>query len=155
VPGRYRCGFLTPPVAGANLRAALVASCLRGAYPPISHVAPFCGLGPRSAQRAGPRGAGGGLERGFPRLSGRVVLHSGVLRAGHVSGLRELKMAHKNAESVNNSNSDDHAVADPRLAREDADKLRAAKLCQARPLRYPAATTIATAPAAITPPAPH
>jgi len=36
--GRKRCGFLglggdrTPPVAGANFRAALVASCLRGAY---------------------------------------------------------------------------------------------------------------------------
>ena len=28
-------GFLTPPVAGALLRAALVASCLRGALPPV------------------------------------------------------------------------------------------------------------------------
>ena len=28
-------GFLTPPVAGADLRAALVASCLRGALPPV------------------------------------------------------------------------------------------------------------------------
>ena len=27
--------FLTPPVAGADLRAALVASCLRGALPPV------------------------------------------------------------------------------------------------------------------------
>ena len=27
--------FLTPPVAGALLRAALVASCLRGALPPV------------------------------------------------------------------------------------------------------------------------
>jgi len=35
VPGRYLCGFLTPPVAGALLRAALVASCLRGALPPV------------------------------------------------------------------------------------------------------------------------
>ena len=35
VPGRYLCGFLTPPVAGADLRAALVASCLRGALPPV------------------------------------------------------------------------------------------------------------------------
>jgi histone H3 len=26
---------LTPPVAGADLRAALVASCLRGALPPV------------------------------------------------------------------------------------------------------------------------
>ncbi|KAK4828948.1 LOW QUALITY PROTEIN: hypothetical protein QYF61_001569 [Mycteria americana] len=30
-----RCGFFTPPVAGALLRAALVASCLRGAFPPV------------------------------------------------------------------------------------------------------------------------
>ena len=30
-----RWGFLTPPVAGALLRAALVASCLRGALPPV------------------------------------------------------------------------------------------------------------------------
>jgi hypothetical protein len=35
VPGRYLWGFLTPPVAGADLRAALVASCLRGAFPPV------------------------------------------------------------------------------------------------------------------------
>ena len=27
--------FLDPPVAGADLRAALVASCLRGALPPV------------------------------------------------------------------------------------------------------------------------
>jgi len=33
-----KCGrdtFLTPPVAGALLRAAFVASCLRGALPPV------------------------------------------------------------------------------------------------------------------------
>ena len=35
VPGRYRCGFLTPPAVGALLRAALVASCFRGAFPPV------------------------------------------------------------------------------------------------------------------------
>jgi len=35
VPGRNRWGFLTPPVAGADLRAALVASCFRGAFPPV------------------------------------------------------------------------------------------------------------------------
>ena len=35
VPGLYLCGFFTPPVAGADLRAALVASCLRGALPPV------------------------------------------------------------------------------------------------------------------------
>ena len=34
-PGPHLCGFLTPPVAGADLRAALVASCLRGALPPV------------------------------------------------------------------------------------------------------------------------
>jgi len=35
VPGRYLWGFLTPPEAGAFFRAALVASCLRGALPPV------------------------------------------------------------------------------------------------------------------------
>jgi hypothetical protein len=35
VPGRYLCGFLTPPVDGADLRAALVANCFRGAFPPV------------------------------------------------------------------------------------------------------------------------
>ncbi|RCV33606.1 hypothetical protein SETIT_7G095400v2 [Setaria italica] len=35
VPGRKRWGFLTPPVAGADLRAALVASCFLGALPPV------------------------------------------------------------------------------------------------------------------------
>ena len=39
MPGRYLCGFLTPPVAGALLRAALVASCLRGALPPVDFLA--------------------------------------------------------------------------------------------------------------------
>jgi hypothetical protein len=34
VPGRKRWGFLTPPMAGALLREALVASCLRGSLPP-------------------------------------------------------------------------------------------------------------------------
>ncbi|THU53895.1 hypothetical protein C4D60_Mb10t19200 [Musa balbisiana] len=29
VPGRKRCGFFTPPVAGADFRAAFVASCFR------------------------------------------------------------------------------------------------------------------------------
>ena len=32
---RHLWGFFTPPVAGADLRAALVASCLRGALPPV------------------------------------------------------------------------------------------------------------------------
>ena len=35
VPGRYLWGFLTPPVAGALFRAALVANCFRGALPPV------------------------------------------------------------------------------------------------------------------------
>ena len=35
VPGRYRYGFFTPPVAGADFLAAFVASCLRGAFPPV------------------------------------------------------------------------------------------------------------------------
>ena len=39
VPGLYLCGFLTPPVAGALLRAALVANCFRGALPPVDFLA--------------------------------------------------------------------------------------------------------------------
>ena len=35
VPGRYRCGFFTPPVAGALFLAAFVASCFLGALPPV------------------------------------------------------------------------------------------------------------------------
>jgi hypothetical protein len=36
IPGLYLWGFLTPPVdKGAVLRAALEASCLRGALPPV------------------------------------------------------------------------------------------------------------------------
>ena len=35
VPGLYLWGFLTPPVAGADLRAALVANCFLGALPPV------------------------------------------------------------------------------------------------------------------------
>jgi hypothetical protein len=35
VPGLYLCGFLTPPVAGALLRAALVTNCFLGAFPPV------------------------------------------------------------------------------------------------------------------------
>merc|ERR1712204_110655 len=35
VPGLYLWGFLTPPVAGADFLAALVASCFLGALPPV------------------------------------------------------------------------------------------------------------------------
>lgn len=35
VPGRYLWGFFTPPVVGADLRAALVANCFLGAFPPV------------------------------------------------------------------------------------------------------------------------
>ena len=35
VPGLYLCGFFTPPVAGADFLAALVASCFLGAFPPV------------------------------------------------------------------------------------------------------------------------
>jgi hypothetical protein len=31
----YLKGFLIPPVAGADFRAAFVARCLRGAFPPV------------------------------------------------------------------------------------------------------------------------
>lgn len=39
VPGRYRWGFLTPPVEGALFLAALVASCFLGALPPVLFLA--------------------------------------------------------------------------------------------------------------------
>jgi len=42
VPGLYLCGFLTPPVDGADLRAALDASCLRGALPPVDLLLSRC-----------------------------------------------------------------------------------------------------------------
>ena len=35
VHGLYLCGFLTPPVAGADFLAAFVASCFLGALPPV------------------------------------------------------------------------------------------------------------------------
>merc|ERR1712151_1484693 len=35
VPGRYLCGFLTPPAVGADFLAALVANCFLGALPPV------------------------------------------------------------------------------------------------------------------------
>merc|ERR1719281_2301920 len=39
VPGLYLCGFFTPPVAGADFLAALVANCFRGALPPVDFLA--------------------------------------------------------------------------------------------------------------------
>ena len=39
VPGLYLCGFMTPPVAGADFLAALVASCFLGAFPPVDFLA--------------------------------------------------------------------------------------------------------------------
>ena len=39
VPGLYLWGFLTPPVAGADFLAALVASCFLGALPPVDFLA--------------------------------------------------------------------------------------------------------------------
>jgi hypothetical protein len=41
VPGRYLWGFMTLLVEGADLRAALVASCFLGAAPPVDLRA-FC-----------------------------------------------------------------------------------------------------------------
>ena len=35
MPGLYLWGFFTPPVAGADFLAALVASCFLGALPPV------------------------------------------------------------------------------------------------------------------------
>jgi hypothetical protein len=34
----YLCGFFTPPVLGALLRAAFVASCFLGALPPVDYI---------------------------------------------------------------------------------------------------------------------
>mgnify|MGYP001093485791 CR=1 FL=1 len=39
VPGLYLCGFLTPPVLGADFLAAFEASCFRGAFPPVLFLA--------------------------------------------------------------------------------------------------------------------
>jgi hypothetical protein len=39
VPGLKRWGFFTPPVAGADFLAALVASCFLGAFPPVDFLA--------------------------------------------------------------------------------------------------------------------
>ena len=39
MPARYLCGFLTPPVAGADFLAALVANCFLGALPPVDFLA--------------------------------------------------------------------------------------------------------------------
>nr|GFA14072.1 putative L-ascorbate peroxidase [Tanacetum cinerariifolium] len=44
VPGLNLCGFFTPPVAGADFQAAFVASCLRGAFPPVDLRAVCLGL---------------------------------------------------------------------------------------------------------------
>jgi len=41
----YLWGFFTPPAVGADLRAALVASCLRGALPPVDLRAVWTGQG--------------------------------------------------------------------------------------------------------------
>ena len=35
MPGLHLWGFFTPPVAGADLPATLVANCLLGALPPV------------------------------------------------------------------------------------------------------------------------
>ncbi|XBI07831.1 hypothetical protein VPH35_135671 [Triticum aestivum] len=63
VPGRNRCGFFTPPVAGADLRAALVASCFRGALPPVDLRA-VCFVRAIGAARGLPGDCGGGFLGG-------------------------------------------------------------------------------------------
>ncbi|RCV33728.1 hypothetical protein SETIT_7G105500v2 [Setaria italica] len=77
VPGRKRWGFFTPPVAGADLRAALVASCFLGALPPVDFLA-VClvraiGAGRGGWDRAAARGdwriwGDGKLECELPRV---------------------------------------------------------------------------------------
>ena len=39
VPARYLWGFLTPPVAGADFLAALLARFFLGAFPPVDFLA--------------------------------------------------------------------------------------------------------------------
>ena len=39
VPGRNRRTFFTPPVEGADFRAAFVANCFLGAFPPVDFLA--------------------------------------------------------------------------------------------------------------------
>ena len=41
VPGRYLCGFFTPPDKGADFLAALEARCLRGALAPVDFLAVY------------------------------------------------------------------------------------------------------------------
>ena len=41
VPGLNLCGFLTPPVAGADFLAALVANCFLGAFAPVDFLAVY------------------------------------------------------------------------------------------------------------------
>jgi len=41
VPGRNLWGFLTPPVAGADFLAALVAKCFLGALAPVDFLAVY------------------------------------------------------------------------------------------------------------------
>ena len=60
VPGRNLCGFFTPPVAGADFRAAFVASCFLGALPPVDFLA-VCfvrAIKERDEQRAKEGGGG-------------------------------------------------------------------------------------------------
>ncbi|KAK3022612.1 hypothetical protein RJ639_045763 [Escallonia herrerae] len=55
VPGLNLCGFLTPPVAGADFLAALVASCFLGAFPPVDFLAVCLRFG-RCVQQDGTAG---------------------------------------------------------------------------------------------------
>ena len=41
VPGLNLCGFLTPPVAGADFLAAFVAKCFLGALAPVDFLAVY------------------------------------------------------------------------------------------------------------------
>ena len=41
MPGLNLWGFLTPPVAGADLRAALEANCFLGAFCPVDFLAVY------------------------------------------------------------------------------------------------------------------
>merc|ERR1712020_793873 len=73
VPGRYLCGFFTPPVVvGADFRAALVANCLRGAFPPVDLRAVCLVRATKAARKSAP--ATGGVKKPHRYRPGTVAL---------------------------------------------------------------------------------
>ena len=66
---------MTPPVVGADLRAALVASCLRGALPPVDLRA-VCLVRACAEREVGHAGMGGqaGVKGGGTALAGALTI---------------------------------------------------------------------------------